>query len=141
VIKVLLAWSGALFFFGGMTFEFTIAGGSNGVSYDVFATTNLNNNMVWTWLGQGTNDGVYTVTNQTAGQSFFMLSTDYDSYGVPLSWYVMEGLYSLMPGLATQDTGQDGLVNWQKYLYGANPQSSLGFGVWVGQPNGTSAIP
>jgi hypothetical protein len=64
---------------GGMTFEFTIAGGSNGVSYDVFATTNLPfggiTNTEWTWLGQGTNGGTYVVTNQTTNQQFYVLGT------------------------------------------------------------------
>jgi hypothetical protein len=63
----------------GVTFTFAIEGGSNGVPYDVFSTTNLVGprltNSVWTWLGQGTNGGMYQVTNQTSANLFFVLGT------------------------------------------------------------------
>src|ERR1039458_8413181 len=62
---------------GGMTFVFSIEGGTNGMAYDLFSTTNLwfNNitNAVWTWLGQGTNCGTYSVTNQPPTQQFYIL--------------------------------------------------------------------
>jgi hypothetical protein len=63
----------------GVTFTFGIEGGSNGVPYDIFCTTNLVGpkltNSVWTWLGQGTNCGMYQVTNQASINSFYVLGT------------------------------------------------------------------
>jgi hypothetical protein len=53
---------------GGLTFVFTIEGGTNGALYDVFSTSNLMGSVIanssWTWLGQGTNCGIYQITNQ-----------------------------------------------------------------------------
>jgi hypothetical protein len=67
---------------GGMTFVFTIEYGTNGLLYDVFATTNLLGtnitNSSWTWLGQGTNSGIYQITNQPSAPSVF-------TFGGPLS--------------------------------------------------------
>ena len=76
---------------GGMTFVFTIEGGTNGALYDVFSTTNLMGlsitNSTWTWMGQGTNCGIYQITNQPSpplllvwgeppsAQSFYILGT------------------------------------------------------------------
>ena len=82
-----------------------------------------------------------TLANDGSGvtQAYENLITDgaaNDGYGVPLDWYLWEGLHRQAPGLATQDLGLDGLVNWQKYLYGANPQVSLGFAVWIAEPAG-----
>ena len=61
----------------GMTFTFTIEGGTNGVNYGIFATTNLvgnpATNSVWTWLGQGTNCGTYQAVNQATNASFYVL--------------------------------------------------------------------
>jgi hypothetical protein len=61
----------------GLTFTFTIEGGSNGWKYDVFAATNLIGptltNTLWTWLGQGTNGGIYQITNQTSVHSYYVL--------------------------------------------------------------------
>jgi hypothetical protein len=61
----------------GMTFTFTIEGGTNGVNYGIFATTNLvgnpATNSVWTWLGQGTNCGTYQAVNQGSNASFYVL--------------------------------------------------------------------
>ena len=61
----------------GMTFTFTIEGGTNGINYDIFATTNLvgnpATNSVWTWLGSGTNCGTYIAVNQATNASFYIL--------------------------------------------------------------------
>jgi hypothetical protein len=85
---------------GGVTFAFTIEGGTNGALYDVFATTNLvGNNMTnapWTWLGQGTNSGIYQITNQPPAPLVW-------GYGKPLS---AQSFYVLgTPQLASDGSG------------------------------------
>ena len=51
-----------------------------------------------------------------------------DAYGVPYAWYVQNGLNVLS---ALLDPDQDGLANYQEYLYGTRPQVSEGFAVWT----------
>jgi len=85
---------------GGMTFVFTIEGGTNGSLYDVFSTTNLmGSNIVnssWTWLGQGTNSGIYQITNQPSLPSVRV-------FGAPPSAY---SFYLLgTPQLASDGSG------------------------------------
>ena len=151
----------------GMTFTFTIEGGSNGFGYELFSTTNLvgnpATNSIWTWLGTGTNCGTYAITNQATNASFFILggpqpasdgsgltvayeqlvSTNLyaDAHQTPTAWYIWQGLNPQTPGIGTQDLNGSGLLNWQDYLYGSNPQGSVTFSVWVGEPSGTSGIP
>jgi len=149
---------------------FTIEGGESGVACDVFANTELHggtNGMPWTWMGQGYPCGRYMLTNMPASYCFLILGTpyssnpglgltdayellvlqinpngpQYDSYGVPYAWYAQHGLTTLTNGLATADPDQDGILNYQEYLYGTNPQVSEGFAIWVSTPNGTSSIP
>jgi hypothetical protein len=149
------------------TFTFTIAGGALGFGYDVFSTTNLTSplsNSVWTWLGQGTNCGIYYVTNQPDTQCFYLLgnllasdgsglSVAYenlisaafssDGYGTPNAWYLRQGLSPQIygVGIGGDDADGDGLLNYQEYLYGTNPEVSEGFAVWVSEPELTSGIP
>jgi hypothetical protein len=60
---------------------FTIAGGSNGLAYDVFATTAAGN-MDWTWMGQGYRDVTYTFSPALTEQSIcLILGTPVDSDG------------------------------------------------------------
>ena len=62
---------------GLMTFSFDIAGGTNGVFYDIFSTTNLSyalDNSAWSWSGQGLTCNAYTFTNQPASAAFYMLA-------------------------------------------------------------------
>jgi hypothetical protein len=150
----------------GFTFTFTIAGGTNGLPYDVFSTTNLAypiTNSVWTWLGQGTNCGVYSITNLPNTPSFYVLGTPLlagddsgltvayerligvssDGYGTPNLWYLWHGLSPAISGVGIggDDADGDGLLNYQEYLYGTNPQVSEGFAVWVAEPGLTSGIP
>lgn len=61
---------------GGNTFTFTIAGGQPGSNYDVFATAELAKPLSsanWTWLGQATNCGIYSVTNQSSIATYYVL--------------------------------------------------------------------
>ena len=132
----------------GVTFTFTIQGGASGVVYDLLSTTNLvgpaGTNIVWAWLGQGINCGIYQVTNQPAVASYYMLGwpgNSSDGYGTPNEWYWFEGLDPLTAGLGGADLNGDGLPNWQKYLYGANPTNAAPFAIWVSQPGGTTGLP
>ena len=61
---------------GNMTVSFAIQGGTNGVFYDIFATTILNASLddyQWTWIGQGETCNNYTFSNQPPGQAYYVL--------------------------------------------------------------------
>jgi len=148
---------------GSMNVTFTIEGGQDGYYYDIFATAALRSpitNAVWAWLGQGQHFNIYTV-NISSGSAFLILGTprdtdldgltdayellvshtdpntdESDAYGVPYSWYAEFGL---SPQSALQDPDQDGLLNYQEYLFGTRPVVSEGFGVWT--MGGYSSIP
>jgi hypothetical protein len=152
---------------GGGSDTFTISGGLPGYEYDVFMTTNLLlagiNHSAWTWLGRGTNCGIYYITNQPSTLAFYMLGTPLiatndggltvaygnlistnissDGFGTPNAWYLSEGINPQMSGVGTNDPDGDTLLNWQEYLYGSNPLVSEGFTVWVADPMTTSGIP
>jgi hypothetical protein len=64
---------------------FDIQGGTNGVFYDIFTTTNLDNSLAdnqWTWIGQGLTCNTYTFSNQPAGQSFYALELPAETFTV-----------------------------------------------------------
>ncbi len=132
---------------------------TNGV-YDVFATTNLAPS-AWQWVMRtAAGQTNLTVTGLPGPNEFFILGTmqlasdgsgltvayeqlvgttlPNDGYGTPNAWYLQN---NLTPFEATQDPDQDGLLNWQEYQYGTNPNVSEGFAVWVSTPNGTTSIP
>jgi hypothetical protein len=156
---------------GRMNLQFTIEGGASAVAYDVFANSTLGlivtNSSPWAWMGQGYTCQTYTLTN-LQGACYLVLGTPVDTsgsgltdayerlvlhlnpqnqsqqtdaYGVPIGWYAQHGLDPVTPGIGGQDPDQDGLLNYQEYLYGTNPQVSEGFGLWVGTPSGASGIP
>lgn len=145
---------------------FTIAGGSSGVPYDVFANSVLdfstNTSNAWAWEGQGYQCVTYNLTVSST-TCFLILGTPQDtsgygltdayewlaarinpdgsqtdSYGVPYAWYAENrlGMQS-----ATQDPDLDALLNYQEYLYGTDPNVNEGFSIWVSTPNGTTGIP
>ena len=64
---------------GSMTVTFTIAGGSAGLAYDVFANSVLdfssNTNLAWAWMGQGCHCVTYTLTNLPDKSVFLILGT------------------------------------------------------------------
>jgi hypothetical protein len=67
-----------------MNLTFTIAGGSNGCVYDVFATPALEyplTNGQWYWMGQGSHCVTYTVTNLPSHSAMFLLGQPTDSDG------------------------------------------------------------
>jgi hypothetical protein len=154
---------------GTMNVTFTIAGGADYTPYDVFATSALAypiTNALWAWMGQGYSCHIYTLTNVPSSTCFLILGTPQDtlgygltdayellvakvnpngaqtdSYGVPYAWYAENGLVPITAGLATQDPDYDGLLNWQEYLWGTNPNVSEGFAIWVSSPGGVLGIP
>ena len=125
----------------------------------------------WAWLGRGyPGQSVFTVTNPPQPQCYFILGnaacdSDFDGlpdayeslvshtqpgvpsivssdgYGTPDAWYLQHNLDPQSQGIAGQDTDQDGLLNWQEYLSGTDPQGQQGFTVWVSSPGGYSGIP
>ena len=145
-----------------ITFDFSIAGGSSFLMYDVFATPALAaplTNGVWTWLGQGGTCSHYSIPSlPTSGAVFFILGTavdtdgdgltdayeklvshsnpnvpDTDGNGMPDGWQVLH-----FGGIGTNpnsDPDQDGLTNFKEYLYGTDPQITEGVAVWVGSAN------
>lgn len=144
-----------------MVVTFTIAGGSAGVPYDVFADSVLdfstNTATAWVWQGQGYQCVTYSLT-VSASTCFLILGTPQDSsgygltdayewlvlrinpngpqtdsYGVPYAWYAEN---SLGIQSATQDPDLDALLNYQEYLYGTNPNISEGFTIWANVPDG-----
>jgi hypothetical protein len=69
---------------GRVNLTFAIAGGSNGLTYDVFATTALASplsNAVWTWMGQGYQGVTYTLPGLTPDSVCLLLGTPLDSDG------------------------------------------------------------
>ncbi len=59
---------------------FTLEGGSNGIPYDVFATSALGPGpSVWAWIGQGFSCGTYTITNNFGTSLFLILAGPQDS--------------------------------------------------------------
>lgn len=145
--------------------QFTIEGGLPNAPYDVFADSALGsgtNIPPWSWMGQGYQCDTYMLTN-LPNTCFLILGTPQDtsgfgltdayeqlvlginpagsqtdSYGVPYAWYAENGLTAQS---AMQDPDQDGLLNYQEYLFGTKPKVSEGSAVWVSTPNGTSGIP
>jgi hypothetical protein len=138
------------------------AGATNDV-YDLFATTNLAPS-AWQWVLRTTVGETNLVVTGLAGPNeFFVLGTmlaakdgsgltvayeslvgnilPSDGHGTPNAWYLQYDLNPLISGIATQDPNNDGLLNYQEYLWGGNPVSPQGFGVWVSSPSGYCGIP
>jgi hypothetical protein len=152
-----------------MNITFTIAGGAPNTPYDVFANPALSigtNGGAWSWMGQGYACNIYTLSNVPSSTCFLILGTPWasssygltdayewlvakvnpsgtqaDTNGVPYAWYAQNGLVPITAGMATQDTDNDGLFNWQEYLWGSKPTVYEGFEIWVSTPNGTTSIP
>lgn len=107
----------------GPTVTFDIQGGTNGLLYDVFTTTNLAGNSVthsqWTWLERGLTCSTYQYTNQPPTVAFYLLGTPQDGDG--------DGLTDAFERLVTKtdpnnpDTDGDGLSDEWEYLNRLNP--------------------
>jgi hypothetical protein len=107
----------------GVNLTFTIAGGSNGLAYDVFATPAIAEpltNGIWTWMGQGLQCVTYTIPSLTNSDVFLLLGTPLDSYGNGLT-----DAYELLvlhknPAAASGD----GMLDGWKVLWGMNPAAN-----------------
>jgi hypothetical protein len=107
----------------GMMVNFSIAGGSNGVPYDIFANTVLdfssNTNLAWAWLGQGYQCVTYSLTVQSSAAAFLILGTPQDSDH--------DGLTDAYERLVSKtnpyspDTSGDGMADSDKVLAHLNP--------------------
>jgi len=102
---------------------FTIAGGSNGLPYDVFATAGFQfpmTNTVWAWKGQGYHCNTYTITNLPPTAAFLILGTPLDSDG--------DGLTDAYERLASKtdpnnpDSDGDGMIDGWEVITGLNPR-------------------
>jgi hypothetical protein len=70
---------------GTTTVSFDIFGGTNGIFYDIFATSSLNNSLAsnqWLWIGQGLTCNSFTFTNQSADQAFYTLELPAETFTI-----------------------------------------------------------
>ena len=150
------------------TVSFTILGGTNGVSYDIFTTTNLLGshitNSLWTWLDMGYTCYRYTFTNQPDTNAFYVLGTPWDSDGdgltdayeqlvsktlistndtdgdaIPDGWEVAHGLNPLVND-AGEDPDDDGVTNLQEYQNNTDPFDNM-LVVWGDNASGQGTVP
>ncbi|HEX3797329.1 MAG TPA: LamG-like jellyroll fold domain-containing protein [Verrucomicrobiae bacterium] len=120
--KIWITNAVAWFTNGATSISFSIEGGSNGISYDVFGTTALVSpatNAIWTWLGQGYHCTNYTIANLTNAAVYLMLGTAQDSD--------QDGLTDAYEMLVSHtdphnaDTDGDGMLDGWEVVYGTNP--------------------
>jgi len=107
---------------GTVNLAFTIAGGSNGWPYDVFATAALAypiTNAVWAWMGQGYQCTRYLLTNLPSSSAMLILGTPLDSDGDGLT-----DAYELLVSHTNPhkaDSSGDGMLDGWKVLWGLDP--------------------
>ena len=109
---------------GSVNTTFTIQGGQPGYYYDVFATGALTSplgNGIWSWMGQGTNSGIYTL-NITSGNVFLLLGTPLDTDGDGLTDAYENLVSKTDPNNAYSNL--DGILDGWEVLLGLNPQTS-----------------
>ena len=125
-----------------MNVSLTISGGMAGGLYDVFATGALDSrlsNVPWSWLGQGINCGIYTLSimNSTA---FFILGTPLDSDEDGLS-----DAYEILVSHTdphNPDSDGDGWMDGEEILNGTDPNVvDQPFKVMITRPRNNSNLP
>jgi hypothetical protein len=112
----------ATLFGGGATLSFTIAGGSNNLAYDVFATPMIASpitNAVWSWMGQGYHSCTYNLTIQSNRCAFLILGTPLDSATNNLTDAYQLLITHTDPYIYDQDGS--GLSDGWQVLLGLNP--------------------
>jgi len=112
----------------GWTLSFDIAGGTNGVLYDIVSTTNLLGNgitnLIWTWLDVGYTCNTYGYTNQPNAQAFYMLvlpGADVDGDGLYDGWEWKH--FGTLEQTAGGDYDGDGINNGLEYTNSTDPNS------------------
>lgn len=110
---------------GSVSVTFTIAGGSNGVPYDVFASSILipasDTNYPWSWMGQGYHCNTYTIPNLPSKTAFLILGTPTDSD--------FDGLTDAYEQLVSKtdpnnpDTDGDGMIDGWEIINGLSARS------------------
>jgi len=131
--------------------SFTIAGGSNGVPYDVFATAGFQSpttNTVWAWKGQGYHCNSYRLTNLPPTAAYLILGKPLNSDGDGLTDAYEKLVSKTDPN--NSDSDGDGVLDGWEVLYRFNPknQDSDGDGVMdehfaiiVTRPNAAGVLP
>jgi concanavalin A-like lectin/glucanase superfamily protein len=102
-------------------YTFTIAGGSNGFAYDLFANAGLapaDPNFKWAWMGQGYTCSIYTVTNLPPGSAFMILGTPLNSDSDGLTDAYERLVSHTDPNIP--DTSGDGILDGWKIFWGLN---------------------
>lgn len=110
---------------GTVSLTFTIAGGSNSLAYDVFASPEITRpltNAPWSWMGQGYQCCTYTIPGLTNSDVFLLLGTPQDSYGNGLT--DAYELLVLHQNPANGSQSGDGMLDGWKVLWGMNPLSN-----------------
>ena len=79
--------------------------------------------------GDGLTDAYDTLVLHIPSNCYTNLSMD--AFGTPMAWYLAHNLDPLAKGVATADADHDGLLNWQEYLWGSDPQTPEGFSLWI----------
>ena len=105
---------------------FDLMGGTNGLLYDIFTTTNLccTNiaNTAWTWLERGPSCATYQYTNQPPWFGFYVVGTPVDSDGDGLTDAYERLVSNTDPYTPDNpDTDGDGISNFLEWLLGGNP--------------------
>lgn len=112
----------------GWTVYFDIAGGTNEVVYDIFATTefpgNDITNSIWTWLETGQTCETHWFTNQPTNQVFYILTVpgaDRDGDGLYDGWEWKH--FGTLEQQSSGDYDGDGDNNATEFANGTDPNS------------------
>ncbi|HEX5218801.1 MAG TPA: hypothetical protein VFZ59_04485 [Verrucomicrobiae bacterium] len=119
----------------GWTVYFDIAGGTNGVVYDIFSTLefvgNDITNSIWTWLETGMTCETHYYTNQPTNQVFYILTVpgaDRDGDGLYDGWEWKH--FGTLEQTASGDFDGDGVSNEDAHTSDDNP-NNLRFSIVV----------
>jgi hypothetical protein len=107
----------------GWTITFDLIGGTNGLRYDIFSTTNLVGtniaNSQWTWLERGPTCSTYQYTNQPGPDTFYVVGTpqDTDGDGLTDAFELLVSKTDVQVGVNRIQTENaiTGTTNWMLY--------------------------